>query len=56
MQASWAEETGDWKAAVDMWIAAGNVTRAVSIYGDKGWLEDLIELARSLDKFVSLKF
>jgi intraflagellar transport protein 122 len=50
MQALWAEETGDLKGAVEMYLAAGDILRAVSIFGEKGWVEELIELTRSLDK------
>lgn len=51
LQATWAEETSDWKGAVDMWLAANEPVRAVSIYGDRGWLDELIELCRSMDKY-----
>lgn len=51
MQGKWAEETGDWRAAVELWLAAGDAVRAVTIYGDRGWLDDLIELVRSMDKY-----
>ncbi|PRP80717.1 hypothetical protein PROFUN_11590 [Planoprotostelium fungivorum] len=48
MQAGWAEETGDWKAAVELWMAAGMEIKAVTIYGNKGWTDDLYHLVQSI--------
>lgn len=50
LQAQWAEETGDQRAAVEMYLASGDILKAVAIYGEKGWLDDLIELTRTFDK------
>jgi hypothetical protein len=33
-----------------MYLAAGDIMKAVTIYGEKAWLDDLIELTRSFDK------
>jgi intraflagellar transport protein 122 len=35
-----------------MYLAAGEVIKAISIYGDKGKAEELIELTRTLEKYV----
>jgi len=49
-QAEWAEETGDWKLASEMFCAAGQHDRAISIVGENGCLDELIEVARIIDK------
>src|SRR5262245_962902 len=54
MQAQWAEDTGDWKAAVELYLAAAKHTKAVTIYGEKGWIDQLIDLTRTFDKYVSI--
>ena len=31
LQAQWAEETGDWKGAVEMWMAASSLSSVVQL-------------------------
>ncbi len=36
-QAEWSEEVSDWKAASEMYAAAGDYGKAVQIIGERGW-------------------
>ena len=47
-QATWAEETGDSKAAATIYSAVGQTVRAVHILGERGLYNQLIELVRTL--------
>ena len=47
-QAEWSEEVSDWKAASEMYAAAGDYGKAVQIIGERGWVDDLIEVARTV--------
>ena len=49
-QAAWSEEVRDWKAASEMYMAAGEMGRAVAIVTKSGGVDDLIEVARTVDK------
>lgn len=49
-QARWAEETGDWQEAADMWVQSADYMRAIMIMGDRGWLDSLIDVCRQLNK------
>lgn len=48
-QAKWAEEVQDWRAAAEMYTASGNTLKAVEIMGERGWFDDLLEVAQKLD-------
>eukprot|EP01116_Phalansterium_solitarium_P016577 TRINITY_DN3872_c0_g3_i3.p1 TRINITY_DN3872_c0_g3~~TRINITY_DN3872_c0_g3_i3.p1 ORF type:complete len:1186 (+),score=383.77 TRINITY_DN3872_c0_g3_i3:201-3758(+) len=50
LQAKWMEEIGDFKTAAELYIAAGDVLKAVNIFGEKKWLEQLADLIKTLDK------
>ncbi|TRZ13618.1 hypothetical protein HGM15179_013486 [Zosterops borbonicus] len=49
-QADWAKDINDPKAAVQMYLSAGEHGKAIEISGDHGWVDMLIEIARKLDK------
>uniref|UniRef100_A0A8C3QPV9 Intraflagellar transport protein 122 homolog n=1 Tax=Cyanoderma ruficeps TaxID=181631 RepID=A0A8C3QPV9_9PASS len=49
-QADWAKDINDPKAAVQMYLSAGEHMKAIEISGDHGWVDMLIEIARKLDK------
>nr|XP_020668848.1 intraflagellar transport protein 122 homolog isoform X1 [Pogona vitticeps] len=49
-QADWAKNINEPKAAVEMYITAGEHMKAIEISGDQGWVDILIEIARKLDK------
>ncbi|XP_041281752.1 intraflagellar transport protein 122 homolog isoform X2 [Onychostruthus taczanowskii] len=49
-QADWAKDINEPKAAVEMYLSAGEHMRAIEISGDHGWVDMLIEIARKLDK------
>lgn len=49
-QAQWLTETNDMKAAADMYWGAKEYIQAISIYGDNGWLDELMEKVRTLLK------
>eukprot|EP00906_Rhabdomonas_costata_P031099 RCo043952 len=49
-QARWAEETGDWSEAAEMWVESGDYMKAITIMGERGALERLIEVCRQLNK------
>uniref|UniRef100_A0A8C0D620 Intraflagellar transport protein 122 homolog n=1 Tax=Balaenoptera musculus TaxID=9771 RepID=A0A8C0D620_BALMU len=49
-QADWARNTNEPKAAVEMYISAGEHGKAIAISGDHGWVDTLIDIARKLDK------
>lgn len=48
-QAKWAEEVQDWRAAAEMYSASGNLHKAVRIMGDRGWWDDLMDVAQKID-------
>ncbi|XP_068414767.1 intraflagellar transport protein 122 homolog isoform X2 [Eschrichtius robustus] len=49
-QADWARNINEPKAAVEMYISAGEHGKAIAISGDHGWVDTLIDIARKLDK------
>ncbi|XP_077181413.1 intraflagellar transport protein 122 homolog isoform X3 [Paroedura picta] len=49
-QADWAKNINEPKAAVEMYITAGEHLKAIEISGDHGWVDVLIDIARKLDK------
>ncbi|KFP61506.1 Intraflagellar transport protein 122, partial [Cariama cristata] len=49
-QADWAKNINEPKAAVEMYLSAGEHMKAIEISGDHGWVDMLIEIARKLDK------
>ncbi|KAM6345383.1 intraflagellar transport protein 122 homolog isoform 10-T10 [Alca torda] len=49
-QADWAKNINEPKAAVEMYLSAGEHMKAIEISGDHGWVDVLIEIARKLDK------
>ncbi|NXI71136.1 IF122 protein, partial [Anseranas semipalmata] len=49
-QADWARNINEPKAAVEMYLSAGEHMKAIEISGDHGWVDMLIEIARKLDK------
>ncbi|KAM7095874.1 intraflagellar transport protein 122 homolog isoform X3 [Ciconia boyciana] len=49
-QADWAKNINEPKAAVEMYLSAGEHLKAIEISGDHGWVDMLIEIARKLDK------
>ncbi|XP_043444113.1 intraflagellar transport protein 122 homolog isoform X8 [Prionailurus bengalensis] len=49
-QADWARNINEPKAAVEMYISAGEHVKAIEISGDHGWVDTLIDIARRLDK------
>ncbi|RHY86259.1 hypothetical protein DYB35_010538 [Aphanomyces astaci] len=48
-QAKWAEDVHDWRAATEMYLASGNVIKAVHIMGARGWFNDLMEVVQRPD-------
>ncbi|XP_052577967.1 intraflagellar transport protein 122 homolog isoform X1 [Peromyscus californicus insignis] len=49
-QADWARNINEPKAAAEMYISAGEYTKAIEISGSHGWVDMLIDIARKLDK------
>lgn len=49
-QAEWLLENGKFLEAADLFWTLGRKKRAIEIYGDKGYLEKLIEILRTLNK------
>ncbi|KAM3665635.1 intraflagellar transport protein 122 homolog isoform 3-T3 [Ammospiza maritima maritima] len=49
-QADWAKDINEPKAAVEMYLSAGEHMKAIEISGSHGWVDMLIEIARKLDK------
>ncbi|XP_005387145.1 PREDICTED: intraflagellar transport protein 122 homolog isoform X1 [Chinchilla lanigera] len=49
-QADWARNINEPKAAVEMYLSAGEHIKAIEISGDLGWVDMLIDIARKLDK------
>ncbi|KDO17556.1 hypothetical protein SPRG_16788 [Saprolegnia parasitica CBS 223.65] len=48
-QAKWAEDVHDWRAASEMYLASGNLLKAVQIMGARGWHNDLVEVVQRPD-------
>ncbi|CAK4696321.1 hypothetical protein AeMF1_011920 [Aphanomyces euteiches] len=48
-QAKWAEDVHDWRAATEMYLASGNILRAVQIMGARGWFNDLMDVVQKQD-------
>ncbi|XP_044767186.1 intraflagellar transport protein 122 homolog [Coccinella septempunctata] len=49
-KADWAKNINEHKAAAEMYLSIGDTQSAIDIYAESGWTEQLIELARKLDK------
>jgi intraflagellar transport protein 122 len=49
-QAEWCNISNDPKAASDMYICAGDYVKGIEIIGQNGWMEKLMEVARSLNR------
>jgi intraflagellar transport protein 122 len=49
-QAEWLYENGKFVEAADLFWALGKKKRAIEIYGERGMLDKLIEICRSLNK------
>ncbi|XP_012866043.1 PREDICTED: intraflagellar transport protein 122 homolog isoform X2 [Dipodomys ordii] len=49
-QADWARNIHEPKAAVEMYVSAGEHAKAIELSGDHGWVDMLIDIARKLDK------
>jgi len=49
-QAEWAEESSDPKIAAEMYCAAGQYDKAIEIVGKAGCLDELIDVARNMDR------
>ncbi|XP_048212257.1 intraflagellar transport protein 122 homolog isoform X1 [Perognathus longimembris pacificus] len=49
-QADWARNIHEPKAAVEMYISAGEHTKAIELSGSHCWVDMLIDIARKLDK------
>ncbi|XP_073900563.1 intraflagellar transport protein 122 homolog isoform X7 [Castor canadensis] len=49
-QADWARNIHEPKAAVEMYVSAGEHVKAIELSGDHGWVDMLIDIARKLDK------
>lgn len=49
-QAEWAEEVGDWKAAAEMYVQAGDYLKAIRINGERQWHSELVEVARQVPR------
>ncbi|CAH1783917.1 unnamed protein product [Owenia fusiformis] len=49
-QADWAKNINEPKQAAEMYISAGEYSKAIEIIGDHGWSDMLIDVARKLDK------
>jgi len=45
-QADWLLETGKFKDAADLYMAIGKKKKAIEIYGEKLFLDNLIEICR----------
>ena len=52
-QADWLMETGKFKEAGDLYMMLGKTKKAIEVYGHKGFLENLIEICRNLNKVES---
>ncbi|XP_062523005.1 intraflagellar transport protein 122 homolog [Corticium candelabrum] len=49
-QAEWCNTSNDPRAASEMYIYAGDFMKGIEIVGQNGWMEKLMEIARSLNK------
>lgn len=49
-QAKWAEEIGDYREAATLYLACGEHLKAATLTGERGWLKELMEVARSVEK------
>ncbi|XP_972704.1 intraflagellar transport protein 122 homolog [Tribolium castaneum] len=49
-KADWAKNINEHKAAAEMYLSVGDTQSAIDIYGEKGWIDQLTELGRRLDK------
>lgn len=50
VQAKWLEDMKDYKPAADLYWAAKEYAQAISLLGDNGWLDELMEKVRTLNK------
>lgn len=49
-RAEWAKSLGEPRAAAEMFLAAGDIHRAINIIAEYGWIDMLIKVGRQLDK------
>lgn len=49
-QADWARSVHEPRAAVEMYLSAGEHLKAIELSGEHGWVDMLIDIARKLDK------
>ncbi|XP_034942292.1 intraflagellar transport protein 122 homolog [Chelonus insularis] len=49
-RAEWAKSLGEPRAAAEMFLAAGDIERAINIISEYGWIDMLIKVGRQLDK------
>jgi len=49
-QAKWEEDMGNNKQAVNLYIASKQFDKAIDLCGERGWLAELMEVARSVPK------
>nr|CCA20383.1 PREDICTED: similar to WD repeat domain 10 isoform 2 putative [Albugo laibachii Nc14] len=48
-QAIWAQELQDWRAAAELYVASGNLTRAVDIMSERGWFDEMMRVLSDCD-------
>lgn len=48
-QAEWNEQVGDSKSAAEMYLACGNVKKAIELNGERGWYKQVVDIARGLE-------
>ncbi|XP_012279174.1 intraflagellar transport protein 122 homolog [Orussus abietinus] len=49
-RAEWAKSLGEPRAAAEMFLAAGDIQRAINIIAEYGWVDMLIKVGRQLDR------
>ncbi|XP_075229721.1 intraflagellar transport protein Oseg1 isoform X2 [Lycorma delicatula] len=49
-KADWAQNINEPKAAAEMYLSAGDTLTAISIIGENGWVDMLVDVGRRLDK------
>lgn len=49
-RAEWAKSLGEPRAAAEMFLAAGDIQRAINIISEYGWIDLLIKVGRQIDK------
>ncbi|CAD8208598.1 unnamed protein product [Paramecium pentaurelia] len=49
-QAEWTKESGDWKAAAELFVTCQEYKKAIELYGQNKYLDGLINVCRMLDR------